>query len=267
MTETPDDSSTNEPEAAARMEKHLLETRNYAKFVLHGKKEILAVLRKLQNDVSLVTAFFDAGREMLLTTLIEISDDGVVLDFGADSGTNRKALLADKLFCVASQEKVRVQFEIGRLSQITFTGRPAFRTALPNSVLRLQRRDFFRLAMPITRPLKCSMPRADEEGNVSFVEMNMVDISGGGLALTVPKGATLEVGAEFPDCSIELPEVGTIKVTLAVRNVFEVELRSGARVTRAGCSFVKPHGATLALIQRYIMKVERERKARESGLL
>lgn len=265
MAEIPnDDSSANLPAGQASS---LVEPKNFAKFVLYGKKDMLAVLRKLKDDVSLVTVFFDSGREMILTSLVDVDEENVILDLGADKNANRKVVDAEKVFCVASQEKVRVQFELGRLTPATFEGQPAFRAPFPASVLRLQRRDFFRLAMPVTRPLKCSMPIADAEGNVQSLATNVVDISGGGLAMTVPKETTFESGMEFRDCVIELPEIGAITMTLAVRNVFEVELRSGARITRAGCEFVKPSGLALTLIQRYIMKVERERKARESGLL
>jgi c-di-GMP-binding flagellar brake protein YcgR len=245
----------------------LLDTRDYEKYVVRGKREILAILRQLQASVSLITAFFDEGKEMLLTSLLGADDDRAVIDFGADHETNRKALNADRIFCVASHEKVRIQFELGRLTEIDYDGGPAFSAPLPRSILRLQRRDFFRLSMPIARPLKCLIPKADADGNSETVEASIVDISGGGLALTVPESLKCERDMEFADCRIDLPEVGTIVMTLRARNVFEVELRNGLRVTRAGCAFVNPHGAMLALIQRYIMKVERERKARESGLI
>ncbi|MGE5465993.1 MAG: flagellar brake protein [Ignavibacteria bacterium] len=265
-----DDSNetTQQPAPEAPRGPSLLDAHDYTKFLLYGKKEIIAVLRGLQNSVALITAFFNEGKELLPTTLLDVDEDGMILDFGADHDTNRRALNAERLICVASQERVRIQFEAKNPAQVQFSGSPAFRAPLPASVLRLQRRDFFRLAMPITRPLKCSIPLPDApEGGPAAIEVSVVDISGGGFAMSVPKGMTLESGQEFANCSIELPEVGTITISMTIRNVFEVELRSGARVTRAGCEFIKPGGATMALIQRYIMKVERERKARESGLL
>jgi c-di-GMP-binding flagellar brake protein YcgR len=99
------------------------------------------------------------------------------------------------------------------------------------------------------------------------MEANVIDISGGGLAVMVPPtGMLFKAGDVFPNCRIELPEVGIVIATLEVRNVFDVTLRSGAQVARAGCQFSNLPGPTLALVQRYIIKVERERKARESGM-
>ncbi|MGB7595898.1 MAG: PilZ domain-containing protein, partial [Erysipelotrichaceae bacterium] len=141
------------------------------------------------------------------------------------------------------------------------------RAAFPADLLRLQRREFFRLTMPITRPLKCQIPISEgEDGNEFVVDLNVVDISGGGLAIALPEGLDFAIDKEFKGCRIELPEVGMLVTTLKVRNQFEITLRSGGRVRRAGCEFIKLPGPMLTLVQRYIIKVERERKARESGM-
>jgi c-di-GMP-binding flagellar brake protein YcgR len=246
----------------------LLEPGDYAQFLLHAKSEITFVLKSLIEHVCQITAFFNEGQDLLLTTLVAVDDDGLVLDFGASMETNRKALAAEKLFCVASLEKVRVQFLLRGLKQITYGGHPAFRAALPVDLLRLQRREFFRLTMPVARPLKCKIPLPMEEGGEDVViDVNVVDISGGGLAIALPDGVEFENGVELPNCRIELPEVGTLKTTLKVRNQFEITLRSGGRVRRAGCEFIALGGPMLTLVQRYIIKMERERKARETGMI
>lgn len=258
------------PEAekpAAKKQVALLEPGDYAQYLLHSKSEILFVLRSLLESVSQITIFFNEGKDMLLTTLVGLDDNGVILDLGASSETNRKAQEAEKLFCVAVQQKVRIQFLLRGLTRIEYQGRPALRSGLPVDVLRLQRREFFRLTTPIARPLKCQIPFGEADGTVQMMDMNVVDISGGGLALAIPEGVTLETGAEFPNCKIDLLEVGTVTATLKVRNQFEITLRSGGRVKRAGCEFIKIPPAMLNLVQRYIIKVERERKARETGMI
>lgn len=265
------ESAAAEPAAAETppappKEPPLLEPGDYAQFLLHSKSEILFVLRNLLEHVTQITIFFNEGKDMILTTLVSVDDEGVVIDYGASSEMNRKALTVDRLFCVASLQKVRVQFLLRGLAQVTYGGRPAFRAKLPTDLLRLQRREFFRLTMPITRPLRCKMP-IEGEGGEYTMDVNVVDISGGGLAIAVPEGVSFEQGQEFRNCQLELPETGVVTTTLVVRNQFEITLRSGGRVKRAGCEFVKLPGAMLTLVQRYIIKVERERKARESGMI
>jgi c-di-GMP-binding flagellar brake protein YcgR len=82
-----------------------------------------------------------------------------------------------------------------------------------------------------------------------------------------PEGIEFETDHLFDNCRIDLPDVGTITATLRVRSVFEFTLRSGVRSKRAGCQFIDLPGPMMTLIQRYIIRVERERKARESGML
>lgn len=245
----------------------LLEPGDYAQFLLHSRSEILSVLRNLLDEVCQITVFFNEGKDMLLTTLVALQGDTVVLDYGASAEMNRKAQTVEKLFCVASLQKVRVQFLLRGLKQIAYEGRPAFEAKLPADLLRLQRREFFRLTMPITRPLRCKIPIEAEGGGECVIDVNVVDISGGGVAIAVPEGVSFEDGQEFRNCRLELPEVGVVTTTLAVRNQFEITLRSGGQVRRAGCEFVKLAGPMLTLVQRYIMKVERDRKARESGMI
>lgn len=250
------------PAAAA-----ILADNEYARFLLHNRNAIVQVLRGLVAHVSQVTMFFNAGRDMVITSLVGFDERNLFLDFGPNMELNRRALDASRLFCVTQLEKVKVQFLLRGVSQIEVEGRPAFQAALPESVLRLQRREFYRLTTPIARPLICSIPVREVDGSRRYVEAHIADISGGGVGvISLPKDMLIEENMEFPDCRLDLPEVGRITATLKIRSVFEVETRTGGHLRRAGCEFVRLPGPMLTLIQRYILKVERERKARESGL-
>lgn len=48
-----------------------------------------------------------------------------------------------------------------------------------------------------------------------------------------------------------------------MRNLFRVTNRDGSVTLRAGCEFTQLSGNMAATIQRYILKIERERNARE----
>lgn len=245
----------------------LLEPADYTEYLLRNRSEVLFVLRGLLADTDRITAYFNEGRDFLLTAVIAVDEDGVTLDYGSNAEMNQRALKAERVFCITSHERVRIQFLLHGLRQVEFQGRPAFRAALPDNLLRLQRREYYRLTTPIARPLKCRIPLTSTGGAGTTVEVNVIDISGGGLAIMVPPaGMPFEPGMEFPNCRIDLPEVGILIATLEVRSVFEVTLRSGTQVTRAGCQFLNLPGPMLTLVQRYIIKVERERKARESGI-
>lgn len=91
---------------------------------------------------------------------------------------------------------MKVQFVSHRIESAAYDRKPAFLVPLPERVLRLQRREYYRLTTPIVNPLKCMVPL--EEGRTR--EFPIVDISAGGIGMIVgnlPK-ARLEVGAIYP---------------------------------------------------------------------
>lgn len=245
----------------------LLDQSEYDQFMLRTRNEVLLVMRGLFEQVAQITIFFNEGRDMLITSLAAVADDHLILDYSPSAEMNRKALEVDKHFCVTTLDKVRIQFILREFETVQYQGRPAFRCQLPDEVLRLQRREYYRLVTPVARPLKCLLPIPLPDGKMYLYEANVFDISGGGLGLAAPPAnIPFAIDMQFDNCRIDLPEVGIVTGSLKVKNIYEITLRSGARIRRAGCEFVNLPGTMLTLIQRYIIKVERERKARESGL-
>jgi c-di-GMP-binding flagellar brake protein YcgR len=245
----------------------ILEAGEYDKYMLRTPGEVLMVLRGLRDHKSQITVFFNEGQGMLLTMLVEILQDRLVLDVGPDEDINRRAAAAGRHYCVALLDKVRIQFLLGDFTLISHDNRPAFLCDLPKELLRLQRREFYRLTTPVARPLKCSIPLPLARGGENLYDATIFDISGGGIGITAPPDdVPFAPQQQVHNCRIELPEVGVVTCTIKVCSVFNITLKSGTRVKRAGCEFVNLPGQQAALIQRYINKVERERKARESGL-
>lgn len=266
MIPTAPDASGDE-KTSTRTAHPLLEPADHTQFLLRNKNEILFVLRSLLGSTDHITVYFNEGKHFLLTAIIAVDEDGLTLDYGGNKDANLRALAADKLYCVTSHDKIRIQFLLHGLREVVFQDGPAFRASLPDTILRLQRREYYRLTTPIAHPIKCRIPVDQQDAGIGAMEANVIDISGGGLAVMVPPaGMAFKAGDVFPNCRVELPEIGIIIATLEVRNVFDVTLRSGTQVARAGCQFSNLPGPMLTLVQRYIIKVERERKAREAGM-
>jgi flagellar brake protein len=260
MTETRVQSPADTP-----VKFELMEADDYRDYLLHNSTEIQFVLRGLIRSGELITAYFDEGCDFLLTALLAVDDGGLVLDYGASAAMNRKALEATRLTLIGTHDKVKIQFSLTGVEEATFNGKAVLRAPLPEKVLRLQRREYYRLTAPIARPLKCLLT-VEREGKKRTIEAQVVDISGGGVAvMTAPTGIDLSVDQQFDCCQIELPDVGTVVTGLRVRSVFEVTLRNGTQVKRCGCQFVDLPRSMVSLVERYIMKVERERKARGVG--
>lgn len=236
---------------------------------LYAHNEILGILRAMSDHGALMTIYFNHGKDFLLSAVLKLSQDGfsMVLDVGSDPEMNRRALAADKLICVSNLDRIKIQFTLGNVRIHAHEGRPAFVADVPATLVRLQRREFYRFVMPVLQPLKCFIPLESGEDMLGLLELNVVDLSVGGVGLLTKEEETiLKSDLLLRHCKIDLQEVGQVLVNLRIRSVHEVVIRTGARHMRAGCQFVELTSQTQLLIQRFILKAERDRKARDAGL-
>ncbi len=232
---------------------------DYSKYLIHSRTEIIFVLRAVMQKTELVTAYFNHGKDFFLTSILEVEPDHLIIDFGANDALNRKILESDRIVFLTTQDRVRVQFTAPRVEKVVYNNRDAFRLPLPDAVLKLQRREYYRISTPITVPLKCEIP-LPQGGKI---DVSIVDISVGGIGIVgYPPELVTEVGTAYPGCKIDLPDVGSIVATIQIRNVLDVTLKSGQVSKRAGCQFMDLPANMQVLLQRYIIKLERERRAK-----
>jgi len=249
----------------------------YSDYMLYSRTEILFVLRALVKQRALITIFFDQGRNLLPTSLLAITaeDSTLIFDRSHNEELNSRLLVAERPIFTTSLDRVKIQFHVDRLAEAVFEDRPAFQADLPDALLRLQRREFFRLLIPVAAPLLCKIqqkePSAEAQDSPAQdgkpMEFFLSDISGGGVGLTVPENQSSQfpIGTRLTNCQINLHGEGLVSATLEVRNSFVITTPRGFH-RRIGCQFIELSGTQLSMIQRYIIRTERERKARESGM-
>jgi len=231
------------------------------RYLVHSRVEIAFILRAIMKSGALVTAYFGRGKDFVVTALlnVDVERGQVLLDSGSNAQLNERLLRGQQLTLISSQDGVKVQFDIQRVEATSFEGRLAFQIPFPDSLLKLQRREYYRLPAPLVHPLKCQIPLADGE----TADTTVGDISLGGVSLMGEHPRLqLESGQLYESCRIVLPEVGTVTANLAVRNSFPVTLRNGAVTRRTGCAFVELSPNQEAMIQRYIIRLERDRRAK-----
>lgn len=232
-----------------------------SRFQIHSRTEIGFILKGAMTGGEMVSTHFSGGRESFVTALlaVDVKQGYCIFDAAGDPAVNRRLCASDRVSFVSRHDKIKIRWEVSNVTAVTFEGRPALRSGLPETLLKFQRREFYRAETPVVRPVKCSIPQ--ENGKV--VVVNLFDISLGGVGLNgFPDGFDLDIGRDLPGCTITLPEIGVINVTLQIRNALEVPLRDGRMGRRAGCMFLRPPPGTETLVQRYIIRLERERRAK-----
>lgn len=212
----------------------------------------------------LVAIVYNDGAAAVKTSIVEVRD-GLDVAFAAPANTREmQALLAAPDAVCFAQGESNVQFPVKNLALDVVNGQPVLRSLIPKQILKMPRRDFFRVVLPIAYPLKCQVP-VTKDGHKILVTVDVVDISGGGLSFAVPRGQQFINDQDYPGCVIDLRGVGQVTLTLHVCSQFTVK-RSTGKQLRAGCRYTRITPMALAQIERFVMQTELEKKARESGM-
>lgn len=225
-------------------------------YFVHGTPEVYALLRALANQQSLVTAYAGGPADFFATTIIAVVPDQGEFLMEAGPGTAAPSEPGE-LTLVAFLDNVKVQFETATVGTVGHAGHRALRARMPSKVLRLQRRENFRVAAPVLRAPVCHVPKA---GLRAAAAIRVADVSCGGVALALrPDEPALHPGDRLADCVLELPGVPPIGVDLEARHVEPADGKSTPGLRTCGCRFVNLPGPAATLIQRYVNSVERER--------
>jgi len=243
-------------------------------FLLRGRRQVIQLLQELISNHSLISIHLLPGGLSFLSTIVTLSDDEewIFLDASPNETIHRRCLQAERLLCVTQLNKVRIQFRLINGMEVMLEGRTSLAALIPEEILRLQRRDAFRLQVPLSHGLKCIVPAQegehaplhnDEKPRKRGVEVSVIDISAGGLSLEIPfsKAAPI-VGDQINGCHLKLPGK-IIAFNLEIRNHGRRILGNGKEMLRLGCSFIDLPAQAANQIQRYIYQIEREIRAHE----
>ena len=237
-------------------------------YEVESPREIVALLRQIAEKNQLIRMLIKGEADVCVTSLLAVDPDAgtVVIDCSVSPEQNTRIVAAGTVRCDTSLDKIRIVFGLDNLRDVQFEGGTALSAAIPASLIRLQRREFYRMPTPVTNPVRATIPLPAELGGGTAV-FPLADISCGGVAIYDNKlQLGTIIGETFEDCRIELPDIGAVSCSLQIRNSIDMTLLNNKTSRRLGCQFVDISRGNLAAVQRYITKLERERNARLAGL-
>jgi len=244
------------------------ELEDWHDYEVGSRREIVVLLRQIGEHNQLIRMLIKGEADVCVTTILAVDEDSgaVILDRSIDREQNERIKASARVRCETTLDKIRIMYRLENLVDTTWRGEPALRADLPATLIRLQRREYYRMETPVTNPVRALIPvPIDAGGGVGVFALH--DISVGGIALLDNKlqlGAG--IGRVIEGCRIELPEIGPISTGLEIRNSLDLTLLNHKTSRRLGCQFTDISRGALAAVQRYITKLERERNAKLAGL-
>jgi c-di-GMP-binding flagellar brake protein YcgR len=224
------------------------------RYTLRDRADVHAYLHALASRRATATLYFGVGDEMLHTEIVAANPHFEELLFapGHDAALQKRLLAGGEFGVETMIDSVRVLFRSRHAEPVPGREGVAFRARMPESVVRVQRRDTMRADTPADARPACSLRLNGRE-----LTAPVLDVSSGGLGLEIADaGFALQPGDALKDCRIEIPALGALSCGLVVAYVKETGER---HVRKAGCRFVELPATTRRQVSDYVARLERAR--------
>lgn len=228
-------------------------------FSIQNPKQIISHLLLLCKNKSLLSARFGIDNEFFITTLLGIDEKNntVVLDYGPKEDLNQRLLNSDKIALDTEYNGIKVSFTGAALRKILYKGEPAFSMPIPKLLYWMQRREYYRVKSPLSKPCYCQLVLKDKEP----INLKLYDISLSGFAmLNVSKEVSdmLIPGTIFEKCKLILSGAGEGMISFEICVKYIINPNKLEKIQKIGCKFIKLTFPVEEAIQRYMQQVQRE---------
>ena len=228
-------------------------------FSIQNPKQIIVHLSLLLKKKCLISACLGDDNESYITTLLGINEVNnlVILDYGPKEDLNQHILKAKKVTFNTEYNGIKVSFTGAGLKEVSHKGDPAFSMTIPKSLYWMQRREYFRVKPPLSKPSYCQLIIEDRKP----VNLKLYDISLTGFSvLNVSKEVSdlLIQGKSFKQCNLILLETGESMVSFEICNKYIINPDKSQKIQKIGCKFIKITRPIEEVIQRYMQQIQRE---------
>lgn len=237
-----------------------------ARFNVTGRRPVAFMLAGFARERAQFAVQFGKGEHFLSTLLAVDAEAGrLIFDCSGSADLNRRFLQNPRAVVIGRPGGIHVQFMVEHPAETNLDGARAFVVKLPDHLVRLQRREAFRIETPRVRPLEFvgSLPGG------SLLRAPVHDISVDGLGLTlglVELSPDLAVGQILSRCHCRLPnEMHDFSFSATLCHLTEHAGRQATGLWRLGLRFNDLPASEEMIIQRYIVRIERERHELSAG--
>ena len=239
-------------------------------YLVRNPKLITEYLTSIYKNKCILTAHFGEHNASFLTAILELDAKNMTMKIDAAPSEilNKQLLNAVKVLFRTQIDGIKVSFRGKGIKRSLSDGHPAFEMPLPSSIFWMQRRQFFRVKVPMFHSgsyCEITTCRDDEDlpdGNKKAL-FRIVDLSVSGFAFmnSDPNYAALFTSdMSFTSCKLHLNDGPDSSVSFVIKSVAEMKVGPTATEQRVGCLFTDISPVFESNIQRYMQTIERQQK-------
>ena len=241
---------------------------NLSEYLVKNPKQILLHLKVLASEKCLIAANFGENHSFL-TVIIDINEKKqiITIDCGPKEYLNKELLSLGIVNCKAEHNGIKVLFEGREIKKAGKLGQPALSIKIPESIYRIQRRQFYRVRSPLSKKSYCTIPFPQTEGDSTVknntLNFQLFDLSASGFSILSDSDELAErliPSAEYNNCQLVLDNTDKHRISFIVRSKFAINPKKPNKNQRIGCEFVSTPPKAESAFLRYMQEIEREIK-------
>ncbi len=239
-------------------------------YLVTSAKLILGHLADLIKKKCIIAAQFGEHNQSFLTTIIDIDQKAklLLLDVAPTELLNSQLLGSAKVLFRTEYEGIKVSFRGKAIKKSQHDGHPVFAMPIPDAIFWMQRRQFYRVKVPLSHKNSTCEIRFNTEGDDGTTEtqtkvFNLCDLSIAGFSFLNPDTAIADLllpDTEIAECALFLNDGSRANVSAVIKGVTNVRASPTTYQHRVGCKFTMLPPIFENSVQRYMQDIELQQK-------
>lgn len=232
-------------------------------FEVKSARQIIAFLSAMRDKKQLLEVSLHGTSITSVSPIIEIYEDegALLIDKPNDVALTENSLINSSITLEGFLDHIKISFTAEFHEIREMNGREVIALVIPKSIMRLQRREFYRVPTPILTPVLCKIPATSWDGP-ALIELPLRNISFGGvLVFDEQMQISALQGTIYKGCVISISNTESFTADLEVRNSYPTVTQGGHMGTKIGLQFIKMDGKAETVLQKYINRLELEQRS------
>ena len=245
---------------------------NESDYLVRNNKRIAEYLTDLYKGKCIISAHFGENNASFLTAILEVDvkKNVLKLDTAPSELLNKQLLSSAKILFRTEIHGIKVSFSGKNIKKTSTADSTAFEMPLPTAIFWMQRRQFYRVKVPLAHSgshckilFRSETESTDSPESIRTGKFTITDLGITGFAFLNPDPSYsmhFAEGKSFNECCLYLHESSHSDISFTIKNITTAKLSSTSNQQRIGCLFTDVSPAFQSGIQRYMQDIERQQK-------
>lgn len=237
-------------------------------YLVKNAKIVFNHFNELITKKCLITAHFGDRNASFLTTIVDLDKNNhiITLDCGPSDEVDKQLLSSGKVLFRTEVDGIKVSFSGQRIRKVQTDGDWVFSMPLPDSIFWMQRRQYYRVKIPLSHTssyCELGFEPETEAGEPRKVIFPLCDLSITGFSfLNIdPKlTAQLQPDTQFLNCTLHLHNGNQALISFVIKNNIKIRTNSMTMQDRIGCLIQEVSTSFETSMQRYMQDIELQQK-------